>query len=85
MKISINAKIFNAVSVCKEKKGYREMLQGVYLAPSGDVVGTDGHRMGLAQLHFASPEGFTGAIVCPQSAIPAKAETLIFDFETKLI
>lgn len=84
MIISVSATKFNAVSVCKGVIDVRFYINHVYLAPNGDMVATDGHKMCLARESF-SAEGFEGMIVNPQGKLPAKAETLQFDTETKMV
>ena len=85
MKILVDANKFKSASVCKAVKDIRFYLNGVFLAPNGDAVGTDGHAMVITNGAFTATAGFDGAIVEMAAKIPMKCETIEFDTETKIV
>lgn len=84
MKILVDASKFKSASVCKSVKDIRFYLNGVFLAPNGDAVGTDGHCMTIAGGAFTAVTGFEGVIVEMVTKIPAKCETIEFDTDNKI-
>lgn len=84
MKILVDASKFKSASVCKSVKDIRFYLNGIFLAPNGDAVGTDGHCMTIASKAFTAPQGFEGLVVGLNTEVPKKCEFVEFDTETKL-
>lgn len=85
MKILVDASKFKSASVCKSVKDIRFYLNGVFLAPNGDAVGTDGHCMTIAGGAFTPSTGFEGLIVAVDAKLPTKCVQLEFDTETKIV
>lgn len=78
MILRVNASKYISAAACKAKRDVRFYLMGVYLAPNGDAVGTDGHCLCKVSDAFTAPDGFTGAIIELRAKVPAKCEIIEF-------
>ena len=83
MKVIINAQAFHAAQQCAADKDVRFYLNGVYLAPNGDCVGTNGHVAAITPKagYFAD---IPHRLIKIKDAIPAKAMHIELDTDTRV-
>lgn len=83
MKVIINAQAFHAAQLCAAAKDVRFYLNGVYLAPNGDCVGTDGYTLALT--HYAGDfADIPHRLIKIKEAVPAKAGYVELDTDTRI-
>lgn len=83
MKVRINAQAFHAAQQCAAAKDVRFYLNGVYLAPNGDCVGTDGYTLALTPGagDFAD---IPHRLIKIKEVVPAKAEYIELDTDARI-
>ena len=84
-KISLHAAIVRGAQICQAKNDLRYYFNGIFLAPNGDVVGTNGHMLFVCPDAFVVPSGFSGLILQIYGAIPISAIEATFDFDANVV
>lgn len=81
MKVTIDAQAFHAAQQSAASKDVRFYLNGVYLAPNGDCVGTDGHTLVFTP-NAGNFADIPHRLIRIKDTVPVKAALIELDTDT---